>query len=112
MLNDDTNTNILSTISNIIQGIVPCTSLLKQHVQTKALLEPSNYLADSFEQKKRNISIIGAQEDKQGSIVSHLISAVKALMNPNQRQDLDDALKAKTADSLRSHVQRSKIMSS
>ena len=75
------------------------------------MMEPSNYFADSFEQKKRNISIIGAEEDKQGSIVSHLVSALKGFMNPNQRQDLDEALRAKTADSLKSYGRRELIRS-
>ncbi len=75
------------------------------------MMEPSNYFEDSFKQKKRNISIMGAQEDKQGSIVSHLVSALKGCVNPNHRQDLDEALKAKTADSLKSHARRESIRS-
>ena len=71
------------------------------------MMEPSNYFADSFEQKKRNISVMGAEEDSQFSIVSHLVSALKGFMNPNK--DLDEALRAKTADSLRSHANRESI---
>ncbi len=74
-------------------------------------MEPSKYFEDSFQQKKRNISIMGAQEDKQGSIVSHLVSALKGFVNPKHRKDLDEALKAKTADSLKSHARRESIRS-
>ena len=73
------------------------------------MMEPSNYFADSFEQKKRNISVMGAEEDKQGSIVSHLVSALKGFINPNK--DLDEALRAKTADLLKSHARRESIRS-
>lgn len=73
------------------------------------MMEPSNYFADNLEHKKRNISIIGAEEDSQFSIVSHLVTALKGFMNPNK--DLDEALRAKTADLLKSHARRESIRS-
>jgi len=95
-----------------MSGIVPCTSLLKQHVRKMVMMEPTQYFAERSEQKKRNINIIGAEEDKNGSLVSHLVSSLKRFMTSNQHQDLDEALKAKSASNLKSHARRQSIHSS
>jgi hypothetical protein len=94
-----------------MSGIVPCTSLLKQHVRKMVMMEPTQYFAERSEQKKRNINIIGAEEDKNGSLVSHLVSSLKRFMTSNQHQDLDEALKAKSASNLKSHARRQSIHS-
>mmetsp|Transcript_4070 Transcript_4070/g.6203 ORF Transcript_4070/g.6203 Transcript_4070/m.6203 type:complete len:374 (-) Transcript_4070:152-1273(-) len=78
------------------------------------MMEPEHYFAEPerCEEKKRIINIIGAQEDKNGSLVSHLISTFKGFMTSNQHQDLDEALKASSAESLKSHARRQLIKSS
>lgn len=94
-----------------IPGIVPCTSLLKQHVRKMVMMDPVHYFAEHSEQKKRNINIICAQEDKNGSLVSHLVLALKRFMSSNQHRDVDEALEAKSAANLKSHTRRQSIMS-
>lgn len=74
------------------------------------MIEPEHYFSELSEEKKRKINIIGAQEDKHGSIVSHLVSALKGFMTSNG-QDLDEALKAKSANSLKSFARRQSIQS-
>eukprot|EP00984_Skeletonema_dohrnii_P017190 scaffold7773_cov88-Skeletonema_dohrnii-CCMP3373.AAC.1 len=95
-----------------IPGIVPCTSLLKQHVRKMAMMDPAHYFAEQSEQKKHNINIICAQEDKNGSLVSHLVLALKGFMSSNQHRDVDEALEAKSAANLKSHTRRQSIQSS
>jgi hypothetical protein len=94
-----------------IPGIVPCTSLLKQHVRKMVMMEPVQYFAEHSEQKKRNINIICAQEDKKGSLVSHLVLALKGFISSNQHSDVDEALNAKSAANLKSHTRRQLIIS-
>jgi predicted ferric reductase len=109
LVKDLSYTNIIAIGTG--PGIVPCTSLLKQHVRKMLMMEPEHYFAERCEEKKRIINIIGAQEDKNGSLVSHLISTFKGFMTSNQHQDLDEALKASSAESLKSHARRQLIKS-
>eukprot|EP00984_Skeletonema_dohrnii_P017189 scaffold7772_cov128-Skeletonema_dohrnii-CCMP3373.AAC.1 len=110
LVKDSSYTNIVAIGTGT--GIVPCTSLLKQHVRKMVMMEPTQYFAERSEQKKRNINIIGAEEDNNGSLVSHLVSSLKRFMTSNQHQDLDEALKAKSASNLKSHARRQSIHSS
>jgi len=73
------------------------------------MMEPEHYFAELCEEKKRKINIIGAQEDKHGSIVSHLVWGLKGLISSSE--DLDEALKAKSANSLKSDARRRSIQS-
>lgn len=73
------------------------------------MMEPEHYFAELTEQKKRNINIIGAQEGKDGSLVSRLASTLKGLLTCNQKKDLDEAFRASSAESLKSHARRQLI---
>ncbi len=73
------------------------------------MMEPEHYFAERTEQKKRNINIIGAQEGKDGSLVSRLASALKGVLTCSQKKDLDEAFKASSAESLKSHARRQLI---
>ena len=63
-----------------IKGIVPCISLLKQHVRTMLMMDPENYLIKVSEHMNRSISIILARENKSGSLTRHLISTLRGLI--------------------------------
>jgi len=76
------------------------------------MMDPVHYFAEQSEQKKRNINVICAQEDKNGSLVSHLLLALKGFMSSNQHRDVDEALEAKSAANLKSHTRRLSIQSS
>ncbi len=74
------------------------------------MIQPEHYFAERTEQRKRNINIIGAQEGKDGSIVSHLVSALKGFVT-SDGQDVEEALKDKSANSLKSFAKRQSIQS-
>ena len=55
-------------------GIVPCISLLKEHVRKMLMMEPENYLVNTKEDEKRSIAIRDAKESKERSIAQHIVS--------------------------------------
>ena len=74
-----------------IKGIVPCISLLKQHVRTMLMMDPENYLINTSEQMNRSIDIILARENKSGSLARHLISTLRGLMTSSSSTERDEA---------------------
>ena len=74
-----------------IKGIVPCISLLKQHVRTMLMMDPENYLINTSEQMNRSIDIILARENKSGSLARHLISTLRGLMASSSSTQRDEA---------------------
>ena len=75
-----------------IKGIVPCISLLKQHVRTILMMDPENYLINTSEQMNRSIDIILARENKSGSLTRHLISTLRGLMASSLSTQRDEAV--------------------
>ena len=75
-----------------VEGIVPCISLLKQHVRTMLMMDPENYLISTSEHMKRSIEIMLAQENKSGSLTRHLISALRGLMTLSLSSERDEAV--------------------
>ena len=75
-----------------IKGIVPCISLLKQHVRTMLMMDPENYLINTSEQMNRSIDIILARENKSGSLARHLISTLRGLMASSSSTQRDEAV--------------------
>ena len=75
-----------------IKGIVPCISLLKQHVRTMLMMDPENYLINTSEQMNRSIDIILARENKSGSLTRHLISTLRGLMASSSSTQRDEAV--------------------
>ena len=59
------------------------------------MMEPEHYFVELYEETKRKINRICAQEDKHGSIVSHLVWGLKGLFTSNDHK-LEEALKAKS----------------
>ena len=100
-----------------VKGIVPCISLLKQHVRTMLMMDPENYLINTSEHMKRSIDIILAQENKSGSLTRHLISTLRGLMSSSsstkQDEAEDEAVKGlprvSSTDSLKSAARRQSI---
>ena len=89
LVNDPSHTNIIVVGSGT--GIVPCISLLKQHTKKMLMTEPESYLIERSEQMKRTINVLGAQEDKDGSLAYHLVSTLKKFAtSSNQTQDHDN----------------------
>ena len=100
-----------------IKGIVPCISLLKQHVRTMLMMDPENYLINTSEQMNRSIDIILAQENKSGSLARHLISTLRGLMTSSSSTQRDEAVeeaveslrRVSSTESLKSSVRRENI---
>lgn len=100
-----------------IKGIVPCISLLKQHVRTMLMMDPENYLINTSEHMKRSIEIILARENKSGSLTRHLISTLRGLMTSSsstQRDEAEDEAvqsirRVTSTESLKSSVRRENI---
>ena len=102
-----------------IKGIVPCISLLKQHVRTMLMMDPENYLINTSEHLKRSIDIILARENKSGSLARHLISTLRGLMTLSLSTERDEAMdeavesestrRLSSTESLKSSVRRENI---
>ena len=100
-----------------IKGIVPCISLLKQHVRTMLMMDPENYLINTSEHMKRSIEIILARENKSGSLTRHLISTLRGLMTSSSSTQRDEAVeeavqsirRVTSTESLKSSVRRENI---
>ena len=75
-----------------VEGIVPCISLLKQHVRTMLMIDPENYLINTSEQMNRSIDIILARENKSGSLARHLMSTLWGLMTSSLSTERDEAV--------------------
>ena len=75
-----------------IKGIVPCISLLKQHVGTMLMMDPENYLINTSEQMNRSNYFILARENKSGSLTRHLISTLRGLMTTSLPMNRDEAV--------------------
>ena len=82
LVKDPSYTNIVAIGSGT--GIVPCTSLLKEHVRKMVMLEPENYLIERSEHMKQVINVLGAQEVKDGSLSRHIMRTLKGFMAANQ----------------------------
>jgi len=55
------------------------------------MTEPESYLIERSEHMKRTINVLGAQEDKDGSLAYHLVSTLKKFAtSSNQDQDDDN----------------------
>jgi len=55
------------------------------------MTEPESYLIERSEHMKRTINVLGAQEDKDGSLAYHLVSTIKKFAtSSNQDQDDDN----------------------
>lgn len=114
-----TYSSILLTMNTMIhvKGIVPCISLLKQHVRTMLMMDPENYLINASEHMKRSIDIILAQENKSGSLTRHLISTLRGLMSSSSSTKRDKAEdeaveglpRVSSTDSLKSAASRQSI---
>ena len=96
---------------NICQNLSIYDSQWWSSIRPYQQYQSMHYFAEQSEQKKRNINVICAQEDKNGSLVSHLVLALKRFMYSNQHRDVDEALEAKSAANLKSHTRRQSIMS-
>ena len=100
-----------------IEGIVPCISLLKQHVRTMLMMDPENYLINTSEHMKRSIEIILARENKSGSLTRHLISTLRGLMTSSSSTQRDEAVeeavqsirRVTSTESLKSSARRQSI---
>ena len=98
-----------------IKGIVPCISLLKQHVRTMLMIDPENYLINTSEQMNRSIDIILARENKSGSLARHLISTLRGIMTTSLPMKRDEAVeeavlrRMSSTGSLKSSVRRENI---
>jgi len=98
-----------------IKGIVPCISLLKQHVRTMLMMDPENYLINTSEQMNRSINIILARENKSGSLTRHLISTLRGIMTTSLPMKRDEAVeeavlrRMSSTGSLKSSVRRENI---
>ena len=98
-----------------IKGIVPCISLLKQHVRSMLMMDPENYLINTSEQMNRSIAIILARENKSGSLARHLISTLRGLMTTSLPTKRDEAVeeavlqRVSSTESLKSSVRRENI---
>ena len=98
-----------------VEGIVPCISLLKQHVRTMLMMDPENYLINTSEHLKRSIDIILARENKSGSLARHLISTLRGLMTTSLPTKRDEAVeeavlrRVSSTESLKSSVRRENI---
>jgi len=115
------HTHHLLTIDTMIhvEGIVPCISLLKQHVRTMLMMDPENYLINTSEQMNRSIDIILARENKSGSLARHLISTLQGLMTSSLSTERDEAVdeavesestrRLSSTESLKSSVRRENI---
>lgn len=68
----------LSIIKILVSGIVPITSLLRQHVGNMLTMDRDNFLVSLKENEKRSIRIRAATEHKQGSFFSRLLSSFRS----------------------------------
>ena len=77
LVNEPRYTNVVAIGSGT--GIVPCTGLLKQHVRRMLLSKPKEYIKSRSKHMERSINILGAKEEKDGSILLRLFKLLKRM---------------------------------
>ena len=77
--------------------IVPCISLLKEHVQKMLMMEPEHYLVNMKEDERRRKIIRDAKETKDCSIVQRIFSSLGGLIAKESEQVWRDAPQRRNA---------------
>jgi len=103
--------HLIYNTSQSFTGIVPCTSLLKEHVRKMLMLEPETYLAGLSENEKRSVKVLSAQEAKDGTLYHNLTSSMKGCLSTKKDVD-DDRTTSLALSSLTSSGQQQSILAS
>ena len=113
LVNEPRYTNVVAIGSGT--GIVPCTGLLKQHVRRMLLSKPKEYIKSRSKHMERSINILGAKEEKDGSILLRLFKLLKRMFIgvPQQEEERPSTLhRVSSTESLKMMKQRDNIRSS
>ena len=112
LVNEPRYTNVVAIGSGT--GIVPCTGLLKQHVRRMLLSKPKEYIKSRSKHMERSINILGAKEEKDGSILLRLFKLLKRMFIgvPQQEEQPSTLHRVSSTESLKMMKQRDNIQSS